>query len=86
MSDVREAPMSTAIVCVLVWFVGWMLWYRLEWKTLARDNPKFTDQERREILLGSTTWPFQFVLFMVVTPILLVMRALGWKSKEEEDP
>lgn len=81
--------MRTALVCIVVWFVVWMLWYRIEWKTLAREDPTFGDKERREILLGSTTWPIQFVIFMIGAPILLVARALGWKPKdesEEEDP
>lgn len=77
--------MIRVMICIAVWFIVWMLWYRIEWKTEVRDNPKFTTEDRYHIFLGSMTWPFQLIIFFIGTPIYLARRAFGWKPKEDDE-
>ena len=78
--------MVSVLVCVAVWLLVWSLWYRIEWKSEARDNPRFTDADRRALLLGALTWPLQVALLFVVGPPLLIAKKLGWwKPKDEID-
>jgi hypothetical protein len=72
------------LIGVAIWLGVWLLWYRLEWKTEARDNPQFTDDDRRDIFIGALTWPIQVVILLIGVPILLVVRALRSKKAKKE--